>query len=107
MECGGHHKNEQFAVFYFNFINTSWIFFFQKVHLKHFSHDVFSLSSTHNDLAMQVLVWLGMVCFKATRFGGPVQHGYDNASKLQARSMQQEGPATGQLSQVFSGFPRS
>jgi len=28
-------------------------------------------------------------------------------AELQARSMQQEGPATGQLNKVFGGFPRS
>jgi hypothetical protein len=87
----------------------------------HFSHDVFSLSSTQNDRGMQSLVWLGMVCFKGpglavmyntvrtalhTRLSVYVTIMYLNA-KLQARSMQHEGPTTGQLSQVFSGFPRS
>jgi len=30
---------------------------------------------------MQALAWLGMAFFKATRFGGPVQQGYDSASE--------------------------
>jgi len=32
---------------------------------------------------MQALVWFGMVCFKAIRFGGPLQHGYSNVSERQ------------------------
>jgi len=33
------------------------------------SHAVYSILSTHNDLAMKALVWLYIVSFKAIRFG--------------------------------------
>jgi len=34
-----------------------------------FSNAVFSLSSTHDDLSMQALVWLHMVQFRVIQFG--------------------------------------
>jgi hypothetical protein len=34
-----------------------------------FSHALFSLLSTHDDLVMQAFVWLPMVWFKAIQFG--------------------------------------
>jgi hypothetical protein len=52
-----------------------------------------SINQSQNHLGMQSLVWVGMVCFKATQFGGHVQHGpfgtsyttfslrYDNVSE--------------------------